>query len=125
MGTAESQSWRQPGLPRDAAGLSERCCRVVFLAVLCRTGVKCHRVPRDVAGLSVVSIQLLCQQHCSAVQCSHGTSLKPGMPSLCPHPAGLTPYTPHSFIQTISVLHPLLIPIPSAPHQAVPAAGRE
>lgn len=48
-------------VPGAAAGLSQRCCRV--LAVLCRTGVKCHRVPRDAAGLSVVPMQGFCQQH--------------------------------------------------------------
>lgn len=130
MGTAGEQRWRQPGLPRDtagtaerchkvpedAAGLSERCCRV--LAVLCRMGVKCHRVPRAAAGLSVVPIQGLCQQHCPIVQCSHGTSLKPAMPSLCPCPAELTPYTPHSSNQTISVLHP-----PPHPHPLCPSPG--
>lgn len=52
-------------VPGDAAGLSERCCRV--LAVLCRMGVKCHRVPRDTAGLSVVPMQGFCQQHCPAL----------------------------------------------------------
>lgn len=35
------------------------------------------------------------------VQGSHGTSVKPAVPSLCPCPAELTPYTPHSSDQTI------------------------
>lgn len=132
MGMAGEQCWRQPGLPRDtagtaerchkvpedAAGLSERCCRV--LAVLCRMGMKCHRVPRATAGLSVVAIQGLCQQHCLVVQCSHGTSMKPVTPSLCPCPAELTPYTPHSSNKTISVLHP---PPHPHPHPLCPSPG--
>lgn len=59
-----------PQAPWGCCGLRERCCRV--LAVLCRMGMKCHRVPRDAAGLSVVPMQGFCQQHCPTL-CSAAT----------------------------------------------------
>lgn len=102
-------------IPGAAAGLGEKCCRV--LAVLCRTGAQGCCWPQCCAHAGVLPAARPHTVHL-AVQCSHGTSLKPAMPSLCPWPAELTPYTPHSSNQTISVLHP-----PPHPHPLCPSPG--
>lgn len=71
-------------------------------------GAQGHCWPQCCAHAGVLPAALPC-----IVECSHGTSVKPAMPSLCPCPAELTPYTPHS---SISVLHP-------PPHPLCPSPG--